>query len=83
MGLQLFLELPSDTPILKCLSLDLFKATANSQGSMSLNAKFCESNLSASNILKHFRNAPLYFLLFLPHGLVEDIFLVIYHVRVQ
>ena len=34
-------------------------------------------------ILKHFRNAPLYFLLFLPHGLVEDIFLVIYHVRVQ
>ena len=34
-------------------------------------------------ILKHFRNAPLYFLLFLPHGLVENIFLVIYHVRVQ
>ena len=35
------------------------------------------------NILRHFRNAPLYFLLFLPHGLVEDIFLVIYHVRVK
>ena len=34
-------------------------------------------------ILKHFRNAPLYILLFLPHGLVEDIFLVEYHVRVQ
>ena len=26
------------------------------------------------NILKHFRNAPFYILLFLPHGRAEDIF---------
>ena len=38
---------------------------------------------SAVYILKHFRNAPSYFCLFLRHGLVEDIFLVMYHVRVQ
>ena len=36
-----------------------------------------------STILKHFRNAPLYILPFLPHGLVEDIFLVIFDIRVQ
>ena len=36
-----------------------------------------------NSILKHFRNAPLYILLYLQHALVEDIFLVIFHVRVQ
>ena len=34
-------------------------------------------------ILKHFRNAQFYILLFLPHGWVDDIFLVIFYVRVQ
>ena len=38
---------------------------------------------SRDTILKHFRNAPLYILLFLPHGLDEDISMVIFHVRVQ
>ena len=35
------------------------------------------------NILKHLRNAPFYILLFLPHGWVDEIFLVIFYVRVQ
>ena len=39
--------------------------------------------MTVANILKHFRNTPLHILLFLPHGFVEDIFLVIFHVRVQ
>ena len=34
-------------------------------------------------ILKHFRNALFYILLFLPHYWVDDIFLVIFYVRVQ
>ena len=39
--------------------------------------------LGKANILKHFRNAPFYILLFLPLGWIEDIFLVIFYVRVQ
>ena len=39
-------------------------------------------NFLAANILKHFRNAPLYIYCFFQHGLVEYIFSVILYVRV-
>ena len=41
------------------------------------------ASLETLYILKHFRNAPFYILLFLLHGWVDDIFVVKFYVHVQ
>ena len=45
--------------------------------------QFARGYLDNYYILKHFRNAPFDILLFLSHGWVGDIFLVIFYIRVQ